>query len=470
MNVLLFVVDTLRADHLGCYGYFRDTSPNIDRLAEEGVLFRDHYASGVPTGPGFTSIITGMFPVNHGFYLTPYNIPNSYQLDDNILTLAEVMWENGYVTGAFDNLVNFRSRMKQFIRGYEYYVNVTRTARYLHHHIWADLVNQKVVPWIEQHQKEQFFLFVHYWDPHTPYNQPKEYQELFRHKRGDLYDLEVKEAAAGYQYVPGWGKTDQIFEGAEDEWGMPIPREVFVKERSLDMYDGEIAYVDHCLGKVVEKLKEEDAFDDTLIIVTSDHGEELGQHGMYGHGGVHDPVIYVPLILAYPSGLPKNKRVEGFAQQVDIATTIFEMTGVPLEDTIEKMRRHAEALGNPAYSRDIRGFTDGRSLLKLAKGSHIREKVFAETGRVYLKRGHEDCIEAGVLGQRTIRTYEWKLITYSDGRKELYRIADDPMEVINLAEEELEVLAEFTKKLQDWVTDNLQGREDPILRPPTSSV
>jgi len=468
MNVLLFVIDTLRADHLSCYDYFRDTSPNIDNLAQEGVLFLDHYASGVPTGPGFTSIITGLFPVNHGFYLTPYNIPNSYQLDDNILTLAEVMWENGYVTAAFDNLVNFRSRMKQFIRGYEYYVNVTRTAQWLHHPIWADLVNQRLVPWIEEHRKEEFFLFVHYWDPHTPYNQPKEYRELFHHERGNLSDLEVKEAAAGYQYVPGWGKTDQIFEGKETRWKMPIPGETFAEGCSIDLYDGEVAYVDNRLGQVVEKLKEEDIFDETLIIVTSDHGEQLGQHGMYGHSGLHDANIYVPLIMTCTSELPKGKRVKGFVQQVDISTTIFEMMDISVEKTIEKMRRHAKTFGNPAYSCDVRGFTDGKSLLNLIGGSMIRGNVFSETETVYLRRGEKDKLEVGVLGQRANRTDEWKLIIHSDGRKELYNVRDDPMEVIDLSKENREVLEDLNAKLDEWVKSNLKGRRDPILMLPTT--
>lgn len=467
MNILLFVVDTLRADHLGCYGYFRDTSPNIDQLAGEGVLFKNHYASGVPTGPGFTSIMTGLFPVNHGFYLTPWNVPNSYQLDDNILTLAEIMWENGYLTAAFDNLVNFRSHMKHFIRGYEYYVNATRTARFLHHHIWADLVNQRLLPWLDEHREEQFFLFVHYWDPHTPYNQPKEYRELFRHKKGNLSDLEVKEAKAGYRYVPGWGETGQIFEGKDHKWSAPIPGETFADGMSIDLYDGEIAYADNRLGQVVEKLKELDLYDDTLIIVTSDHGEQLGQHGMWGHGGVYDPVIYVPLVMVYPGELPKNRHVEGFAQQSDISTTIFEVADIPWEETISKLRTYTQKAGNPAYSSDIRSFTDGRSLLKLVGGSKIREKVFAETGRLSLRRGKGNRIEAGIVGVRAIRTDEWKLITYTDGKKELYNVRDDPMEIINLAEEESETVEKLTAELNQWVSSNLQGRKDPICRSPT---
>jgi len=470
MNILLFVIDTLRADHLSCYGYFRNTSPNIDQLADEGVLFQDHFASGVPTGPGFTSIMTGMYPINHEFYLTPWNIPNSYQMDDNILVLAEILWESGYVTAAFDNLVNFRSRMKQFVRGYEYYINVTRSANYLHHHIWADLVNRKLLPWIEEHKNDQFFLFVHYWDPHTPYNQPKEFQEIFRHEKGSLSDLEVREAKAGYEYVPGWGKTDQIVEGREINWRTPIPGEKFAKELSIDMYDGEIAYVDNRLGEVIEKMKEKDLYDDTLIIVTSDHGENLGQHGMWGHGGVYEPVIYVPLIMVCPDCLPKKKRIEGFVQQVDISTAIFKMADVPVNSVIEKIERYVRKTGNPAYSKEIRGFTDGKNLLDLLDGQVIRSNVIAETGRIDLTRGADDRIESKVLGIRTLRNDEWKLITYSDGKRELYNVREDPMEIYNLKDERPEIVEDLNGALNAWITSNLNGRADPICRSPVSST
>lgn len=467
--MLLIVIDTLRADHLGCYDYFRNTSPNIDELAKDGVLFKDHYASGVATGPGFTSIISGMFPINHGFYLTPFNIPNSYQLDDNILTLSEVMWENGYITAAFDNLVNFRSRMKQFIRGYEYYVNVTGTARYLHHHIWADKINKRLLPWIEKNKKDQFFLFVHYWDPHTPYNQPKAFQRLFKHEKGNLKDLEVKDTVSGYEYVPGWGKLDEIFEGDNHRWMLPIPGETFAEGRSIDLYDGEIAYVDSCLGQVVEKLKELNLYDDTLIVVTSDHGEQLGQHGMYGHSGLHDANIYVPLIISYPSNLPKGHCVKGFVQQADISTSIFKIADIPLNETIRKMRKHVKTIGNPAFSHDIRGFTDGKDLLNLVRGRIIRNKAFTEALRAVQIHGDGDRVEVNLIGQRAIRTEKWKLIDQTDGQVELYNVKNDPMEVINLHREEKNVLEGMKDILKSWIMSNLGEREDPILRYPITS-
>ena len=119
INCMLFVIDTLRDDHLSCYGYFRDTSPNIDRLAKEGVLFKDAHASAIPTGPGFTSIITGLSPIHHHFYLTPWNLPNLIGFDDAIPTLPEIIQDSigGYTTAAFDNLINFSSHMDHFCKG-----------------------------------------------------------------------------------------------------------------------------------------------------------------------------------------------------------------------------------------------------------------------------------------------------------------------------------------------------------------
>jgi len=107
-KVILIVIDTLRADHLGCYGYFRNTSPNIDKLAENGLLFKNSYSTAISTGAGFTSIITGLPPIKHGFYNTPFNIPNLNHLDDTILTVAQIiqMSEKGITTAAFDNLLH----------------------------------------------------------------------------------------------------------------------------------------------------------------------------------------------------------------------------------------------------------------------------------------------------------------------------------------------------------------------------
>jgi len=135
INILFIVCDILRADHLGCYGYFRNTSPNIDRIAREGVLFEDFYTSGAPTGPGFTCICTGLHTIHHRFYR--FLIPNIRQVDDMIFTMPEIMRFLGYTTTGLDNLMS--------------------------------QLNRRLIPWIKNHSGEKFLvLFVHYWDPHLP--------------------------------------------------------------------------------------------------------------------------------------------------------------------------------------------------------------------------------------------------------------------------------------------------------------
>jgi len=427
MNVLLFVIDTLRADHLSCYGYFRNTSPTIDRIAREGVLFEYSYAAGIATGPGFTSIITGLYPIRSKYYITPWNIPNTYQVNDDIPTLAEIMWDNGYVTAAFDNLINFRSHPKHFVRGYEYYVNATKTSKWIHHHLVGGELNRRLIPWIRQHCYEKFFLFVHYWDPHMPYNQPSGYRKVFSGG-----ELKVEKAPIGYEYVPGWGRLDQIFKGDE--------------KKSIDLYDGEILYVDSCVAEVVETLDERGVLDDTLIIITSDHGEQLGQHGLYGHAGLHESVVKIPLIMRLPDKLPQGLRVKGYAQQVDIVPTILDLA------QIETNYRF-----------------DGVSLLELIKGRRIRDYAVAETWGEraiidgdwklivhYEKEFKEPGVELKMLLD------EVKPIPYKGVRIELYNIRDDPMEVINLVERKDKV-DELLEKLERWIRDHLEeGEADPM--------
>jgi len=415
-NVLFIVCDTLRADHVGCYGYFRNTSPNIDRIAAEGVLFEDFYNAGCPTGPAYTCMYTGLYPIHHGFYA--FVPPNAPAMSDEIFTLPEIMQARGYTTAALDNLMNFPAHPKHFVRGYEFYINASRDPFMSPPQIIAEQINRRLTPWIRGHSKERFFLFVHYWDPHGPYNQPKEYREVFHHEKGSLSDLEVREAPAGYKYVPGWGKADQIFEGDEI--------------RSIDLYDGEIAYMDRAIGEVFQALKDEGVFEETLILVTSDHGEQLGQHNAYGHNALHDAVTHIPLIMRYPKRLPRGRRVRGFAQHIDLLPTILELTGAP--STVPGI--------------------DGQSLVPLLEGRELRDRVFME--------------QVGL--QRAIRTKDWKLIHFMRGRGreeamyELYHVARDPMEAINLEGEEEKEGRLLKETLEEWVKTSLkEGEEDPML-------
>jgi arylsulfatase len=411
MNVVWFVIDTLRADHLGCYGYSRDTSPTIDQIAAEGALFEQSYASAIATGPGFSCLISGRYAVNHGFYITPWDVPNAGDFNDEIPTLPEMIWGGGGVTTvAFDNLINFRSHMKQFVRGFEYYINVTRDPRWVHHEITGDKVNDRLLPWLRDYGGETFFMFVHYWDPHLPYNQPSNYRSLFEHRAGDLSDLQVRTASAGYEYVPGWGKADEIYEGDEN--------------RSIDLYDGEIRFTDDLIAAVMEALRDGGILDETAVVITSDHGEQLGQQGIYGHAGLHEPTVRVPLILWRPGLIPRGVRVQrGFARHIDNAPTILDLLSAKPTSKL-----------------------DGVSLIPASRGeAALTDSVFMETGR-----------------HRAVRRGSLKLIEELGGAVELYDLEADPMEIVNLADDRPELRDEMLDVLHAWVAGQLGDRPDPM--------
>lgn len=135
LNVLWFCLDTLRADHLSCYDDFRKTSPTLDQLAAEGVLFPQSRANAVATGPAFTSMITGQYAINAEWYITPYDRPDALNFPDAKPVFPERIWDAGLTTAAFDNLFSFASHMKQFVRGFAWYVNCTGASRAIHHHL-----------------------------------------------------------------------------------------------------------------------------------------------------------------------------------------------------------------------------------------------------------------------------------------------------------------------------------------------
>lgn len=421
-NIVLFVIDTLRADHLGCCGYWRDTSPTIDRLARQGVLFQDARAAAVATGPGFTSIHTGLYAVHHGFYLTPYNVPNAIRFDDNLPTLAEMLWEHGgLTTAAFDNLINFRSHMVQFVRGFEYYVNVTRSPSWIHHHVVGGTVNSRLLPWIRQHADAPFFLFVHYWDPHTPYNQPESWRQVFHVQETGLDGLPAISTEAGYEYVPGWGPLSEASMPPEQRGVAGWPK---TSEYPLDLYDGEIRYTDHLVAQVLETLADCGVLDDTVVIVTADHGEQLGQHGLYGHAGLHEANVRIPLVLWNPKFFGPSRPVNGLAQQVDIVPTILDIAGA-------QMRRSL----------------DGVSLLPVIRGEQaLRDTAFMETSQ-----------------QRAVLHEPWKFIRDMLGARALYNIEQDPAEVCNLIEERPDVARDLEARLDEWLAAEVpEGRIDPM--------
>jgi arylsulfatase A-like enzyme len=286
-----------------------------------------------------------------------------------------------------------------------------------------------MIEWLETYAGEEapFFLFAHYWLPHTPYSQPEPYRTLFSHKPGDHSDLEVRTAGAGYEYVQGWGTVDDMVEG-ETKFLRPYYNEI-EEIVSIDLYDGATRYIDSQIGRVLQGLKDLGLYKDTLIILTSDHGEGLGQHGVWGHGTVYDHTVYVPIILKHPD-LPQRKAVDGYVQHVDLFPTIQEITGAT---QWPDFTYYSDDGDDPTL--------DGHSLVSMAGGgSPVRDRIYVEAGD----------------RRRGVRTGAWKLVADLESPDEaqataLYNILNDPMEVRDLAAAEPQIASQLRADLVAWL-------------------
>jgi len=436
MNVVLISIDTLRSDHLSGYGYKRQTSPSLDALAEEGALFPNFYSQCHWTIPTFTSIFTGLWPINHE--MTWLNALGEIgradaMLDEKIPVLPELLWDAGFVTAAIDNLQAFCHFPNWFNRGYEYYINTIGRSGHGAARVTADMVNAHLLPWIEQHHGKPFFLHVHYWDPHLPFNQPEPFDTMWMGQTDDE-GLRIKTAVTGEEYVDRCGKRADLTDAEREH---------------VARYDGEISYADDRIGQFVARLKELGVYDDTLIVVTGDHGEVMFEISPKGHHSIYEPLLRVPLILKLPGETPAVQRPEGLAQQIDIMPTILDCAGV-----------------------EPRGEMDGRSLMPLIRGEE--ERVHDELYHV----GNRMC----GIRCRAIRTEQWKLIVNYVGyewaqpmshpeaisavpARELFDTQKDPEELQNLVDEHPDVAVDLERKLARWIESNVGTYlNDPLLR------
>ncbi|GAG97977.1 unnamed protein product, partial [marine sediment metagenome] len=278
-HVVLISIDTCRADHLGCYGYLRKTSPNIDAVAAEGIMFK-HAVTSVPiTLPAHSSMLTGTIPIYHGV-----RDNNNYQLSDSSLTVAEILHQYKFVTGAVIGAFVLDSQFG-LDQGFDFYddkIDPGEKKFFIYSERKAEEVTRLANIWLEENKNKKSFLFLHYFDPHSPY----ESHERFR-------------------FGSGFDPNSQI-----------------------DGYDSEIAYTDYCIGQVIDKLKELSLYDSTLLIITADHGEGLGQHNEISHGFfIYYSTLHVPLIIKIPTG-PKGKQINNLVALIDILPTICDSLGI----------------------------------------------------------------------------------------------------------------------------------------------
>jgi arylsulfatase A-like enzyme len=406
-NLILLTVDTLRADRLGCYGYSRDTSPELDRLAAEGTLFEAAYAQRGSTWPSLTSILTSQHPVTHGVR------ENGMPLGDGPETLAEALAGRGYSTYAV-----LTNSYQQAWRGFETVVPAEEKPQ-------DQVAADRAIDWLRAGAVEPFFLWVHMVAPHDPYAPPAGHDRF-----GD----------PGYSGGVDGGSiaTTRIMFGLNS----PQPADL---SRVQSLYDGEVAFSDTMIARVLGALEERSFLDRSLVVATSDHGEELLDHHDYffHHASVYEGVLHIPLILWQPGVVPAGRREGSVVQSIDIAPTVLELLDVPVPT----------------------GF-DGRSLAPLLRGEALpAEPAFAELKDQILtvRTGDHRYVfnPSGVQPPR-VPGMQLELAGAADlehlnrvpiGVEELYDLSADPKEQTDLAPGHPAVLDELRELIAGFQRD-----------------
>lgn len=393
-SIMLISIDTLRYDHTSVGRYYRNTTPELARFAGEGIVFDNCYSAAPWTLPSMMSLITGLSPMAHGVE------DKSPPLADGIPTLAQIIRNYGWHTSAFYTTINVSS-VYGFDRGYEDYEEFDIMNRERHPN--AQEVNEKALPWLEANYKRPFFLAIHYFDPHWPYSPQPPYDSLY------FPDYNGSLSGVMQDFRPFLSGQKTL---------SPIDLKYFVA-----LYDAEIKYTDDQIGKVLDKLKTLGIYDDMMIIVVADHGEEFMEHGGLSHGlTTYQELIHIPLIIKFPakyrSPIPPSSRMRRPVTTIDVAPTILD------------------ALGIPPYE----GFM-GRSLIdtEMTEGEWEERILFSKTDRHYSH--HIAVIKEGM---KFIHGYFPGDPFFPDKRKqEIYMLGADPGEKNNLAEARPEILEEM---------------------------
>jgi arylsulfatase A-like enzyme len=405
-NILFIVIDTLRADHVSCYGYERPTSPNIDSLARQGVLFEIAISTAPYTAPSHASLLTGRYPYQHGVQW----VTRRPVFDGRYLTLPEALQAHGYRTAAFSANRFWFTREQGFGRGFNRFKDTFRSPVQMAmrtvygHQIEASIVkgisedypwrtrasgiNRSVLHWLKQDSNRPFFAFVNYFDVHDPYFPPRSY-------RGKFSALEN----------PGG-----IVNSYQNRFNPQMtPQQV---QDEIDAYDGAISYADDHIAQLLTQIGDLGLGENLLVIITSDHGEAFGEHGAFLHpNSVYREEIHVPLVIWQPDRIPAGVRVSQPVTIASLPATVMELVGQGEQDIFpeQSLVRFWE---NPELPSD--------SPFPLAEMEHW-PWMFASA-------------PSSQGAMRSLVTPEYHYIEHDTLGRELYDWRRDPRELHNLAD------------------------------------
>lgn len=431
-NLLLITVDTLRADHVGCYGSREVRTPHIDALAAEGALW-EHAISPIPTtNPAHSSLFTGLYPGNHGVI---NNAP--YAFFPGVLTLPELCEQSGYSTVAFVSGYTLKRDLSRLFRRFQVYDDVFGFLRWVPSE-WRDtslpilakrlapafglrlrLLDERfdrraddlvdaVLDWLARNGDGPFCLWLHFYDPHMPYDPPAPFDGMY----GE---------APGADYEPNWYDFDPDRRERAVLGGQAL-------ERFRDLYAGEVSFVDEQLGRLFAALRADGLWERTAILLTSDHGESLGEHDYYFDHSyfLYDTCLRVPLIARFPDvlgGLGRGVRIPEQVQLVDVLPTLTEALGLESLEGLDGVSLLPRLRGAPAPSETAPAL----SVTYEFRITHQKRLLSVRTDR-----------------HKYVRTsYQWDEFVRRPEREELYDLTVDPDELQDLAPSAPELVARF---------------------------
>ncbi len=416
-NILFFGIDSLRRDHMSHYGYSRLTTPHMSKYAEGGITFDNCFSPHIPTTSGYSNMVTG----RDCFGTDVVALRHKGAIVDGVPVLAEVLRDQGYTT----TCVGFEWNAGG--RGYDKYLDFAgwgpdhddgRAHK-------AENLNDVAIPELRRlaAQEKPFMLFLRHMDPHSPYLAPQPFQDMFF--QGDMYNPDDKRMQKVYDFKP--------FGDYIKSW---LPEGLTNPDYVIAQYDSAIAYMDNCIQRLLETLKELGLEEDTIVVITSDHGETLYDHDCYfDHHGLYDPTLVVPLMINWKGHLPEGKRFGDYCQLKDLMPTLLDIMGIETDLPFE-----------------------GRSLYPLAKGEpRSAEPEFYITECTWMRK-------------HGWRTPEWKLIValepdfHFKPELELYNLICDPEENDNVAEQNPEVVAMLKARMEAFIKrrERETGRENPM--------
>jgi len=437
MRILYLDLDTLRPDHLGCYGYHRNTSPNLDWIAAHGVRFEGCYASDVPCLPSRSALYSGRLGIHngvvgHGGTAADPKLEGAgrgFRNSPNRLPWVACLARQGLHTVSVSPFAERHSAW-HFYAGFREMYNPGQGGLDL-----ADDVTPIVLDWIGRAAKrDDWFLQVNYWDPHTPYRTPDTYGNPFADDPPPDWPDEATIGAHYAAYGPHSAREPRGFGWEEPSSLLRMPRQIASRDdfrRWIDGYDVGIRYLDDHIGRILSALDDEGVLDDLVIVASSDHGENQGELNVYGdHHTADNITCRVPLLVRWP-GIADPRVDRALHYQVDLAATTVELLGGSVPE-----------------------LWDGRSFADAFRRQE-------ESGREYLVVS-----QCAWSCQRAVRWGPWIMVrTYDDGLKDfpevmLFNLDEDPHETTSLAAGRLDVVAKCLGMLEHWHGEMMATAED----------